>query len=260
MSDIITANFDGFSFTTAPFSMNDWPYTDAPSKQTKTYRIAREHGQKRVFQSYDSDDITISGEINATSRTELDAYIDQFKAWTRRDKGTFTVDYGLGVRVRDFTVKSFKIPRQPQDLSHTPWSLTLEAESPFWTDGTSDALVTAQSITAATQDMGVNIGGTFDGYPVISLQIVAFNPTNAPKSIIIGNPATSQFLTINRTFQVGDVISVDCEQYIVAVNSSTYYASGQFPIYDIGPGLLRYSDDATSRTVSITATNERRYL
>lgn len=260
MSDIIQANFDGFSFTTAPFSMTDWPYTGAPNKKLKTYDLAREHGQKIVFQSYDAQTITVQGLINANSRVELDNYIDQFKSWTRRNSGTLTVEYGSGVRIFQGAVKSFDIDRAPRDLSRTPWSLTIELESPFALDGNSDALATALAITTATQNIGINIGGTMDGQPQINLQIVAFNPVNIPKTITIANPSASQSLSIARKWAVGDTVDIDCEKSLVYINGSAFYAAGQFPVFAVGNGILQYSDNATSRNVVMTASNERRFL
>lgn len=261
MSDIIQANYDGFSFTTAPFSITEWPYTGAPNKSIKGYDLAREHGQKRAFVSYDAPTITVSGLIKASSREELDGYIDTFKAWTRRDRGTFTLDYGTGVRIwDDAVVKSFSIDRAPRDLSRTPWTLTFELESPFAKDGNLDLLATGLVITTATRDIGINIGGTMDGDPQISFQISAFNPTVSPKTIIVSNPSASQYLSILRTWAVGDVVDIDCVNRLVYVNGSAFYAAGQFPSFGIGPGILQYSDDATSRNVVLTATNERRFL
>jgi len=261
MSEIIQANYDGFSLTTAPFSMTEWPYTGAPVKNTKTYDIAREHGQKRAFVSYDSPVITVSGLIDASSREELDAYIDLFKSWTRRDKGTFTVDYGIGIRLwDDAIVKTFNIDRAPRDLSRTPWSLTLELESPFAKDGNVDTIATSLNITTASLDIGLNIGGTMDGEPDISFEVVAFNPTNAPKTIIVSNPSASQYLSINRVWAVGDVVNIDCQNRLVYVNGTAFYAAGQFPSFAVGPGLMQFSDDATSRDILLTATNERRFL
>jgi hypothetical protein len=260
MSDIIEADFDGFSLTTAPFSMTDWPYTDAPPKKIKAIDLAREHGQKIVFQSYNLPTMVVSGLINAESRVELENYIDLFKSWTRRNFGLFTVEYGSGVRQWRCAVKAFQINRAPRDLSRTPWSITFDLESPFAKDGNSDALASAQVITASIADIGINIGGTMDGQPQISFEIAAFNPIASPKTITIANPSAGQSLAITRVWAVGDVVNIDCENYLVYVNGTAFYASGQFPIFPIGAGLLQYSDDATSRNIVLTGTNERRFL
>lgn len=260
MSDIIQADFDGFSFTTEPFSINSWPYTGAPPKETKTYQIARQHGQKRVFQSYDTPTLAVSGYISGASREQLDEYIDTFKSWTRRDKGIFTVEYGVGVRQWECTVKTFDIPRAQANLSNTPWTIVFELESPFAKDGNIDSLANALVITAGIEDIGINIGGTMDGQPQISFEIAAFNPTNAPKTIIVSNPSAGQSLAITRTWAVGDVVDIDCENYLVYINGFAFYAAGQFPVFPVGPGIMQYVDDATSRNIVLTATNERRFL
>lgn len=260
MSDIIPVSFDGFVLNEMPFKITNWTPSGSPFRSTKTARLARAHGLRSFFESFDSPQITLIGQIICSSKIELDNNIDSLKAWMRRSKGTLSIGYGSGARTWVAKPINVNIPRDRENISYTPFTIDFQLESPWAKDGNTDVLVSAQSITTAMQDMSINIGGTMDGQPIITMSIVAFNPSNVPKSITIANPSASQYLTITQQFVAGDVINIDCEKYIVTVNESAVYASGQFPLFPIGPGLLQYSDDATTRDVVLTATNERKFL
>lgn len=260
MSDIIPVSFDGFVLNEMPFKITNWTPSGSPTKATKNFRLARAHGLRSVFESFDAPVITLMGQIICSSKIELDNNIDNLKAWMRRPFGTLSIGYGSGARTWVAKPTHVNIPRDRENISYTPFTIDFELESPFAKDGNMDLLVDAQTITTSVQDMSVLIGGTMDGQPIISINIVAFNPSNIPKSITVANPSASQYLTITDQFVAGDVINIDCEKYIVTINESAVYASGQFPLFPIGPGLLQYSDDATTRDVVLTATNERKFL
>lgn len=259
MDDVIAITFDGFSLNTAPYKVSEIDPYGSPLKTTKTYSIARQHGSKRVFEKYEAKSIIITGEIISTSREALEQSLDVLKRQLRRQQGILKVQYADGYRQWVCTAKNVAIKRSRQHISYAPFSIEFESESPFATDGVTDTLISG-NITDNSDSFGFAVNGTMDAAPQLSLQLNSIDPDDDDVEIIIGNSATSQYITITATLTAGDVISIDSAEQRVFLNGDLLKVEGQFPEWSAGAGNLEYSDSATDRDIDITMTAERRYL
>ena len=260
MDDIITIEFDGFGLNAAPYSVSDYDPSGSPNKATKTFDIARQHGSVRVFEKYDARSIVINGRIICDSRTELETAIDNLKRQLRRQEGTLKIGYGDSFRYYVCTAVNVGIKRLRENISFAPYTLEFECESPFSTDGVTDTLLDAENVTDSTDSFGFTSNGTFDIAPTFQININSIDPDDSEVDLVLGNPATSQQLTISDTFATGDIISVDCLNQRVFKNGLLIYATGQFPEWAVGSGILEYSDTADDRDIDISMYAERRYL
>lgn len=253
-------SFEGFDLTASPYSVTTLDPVGSASKSTTLFPLARADGSVRVFQKYDSKVITVVGRIVSDSQANLESAIDDLKEQLRLESGSLQYDWAGSVRIHECTCTDFNIDRNPGNISFVPYSAQFECESPFSTDGTTDTLVNAQSITAATYDMAITVAGTYDAQPVITMTISAINPSVSDTQIIVSNAANSQFLTVEETFAAGDTLVVDCNEYRVFLNGAFVPSTGLFPSFATGAGVLSFESTATTRTVVLTATAERRYL
>jgi hypothetical protein len=256
----ITITYDGFGLNSAPYKVTEYNPNGSPNKSTKLFDLARQHGSVRVFEKFDSRSITISGEIICSSRLELDTAIDNLKRQMRRQQGTLKIDYGDGFRQWAVTAKAVVINRQRHNISYVPFSIEFESESPFATDGVTDTLIDNESITDGTASFGINIGGTMDAAPQFTLQVNTVDPDDEDVEIVIGNSASSQYLTITATMGAGSSLTIDCDLQKVFLDGELLHVEGQFPEWSAGAGNVEYSDDMTDRDIDITMTAERRYL
>ena len=74
-----------------------------------------------------------------------------------------------------------------------------------------------------------------------------------------GNEQTTLSLGITRQWAVGDVIVIDGKQRKVFVNNSEVSYVGRIPFL-YKTNQLSISDDATSRTMNVAITYNKRYL
>lgn len=261
MDDVVAISYDGFSLNSAPYKVTEVDPYGSPTKQTKTYDIARQHGSVRVFEKFDSKSIIITGEIICSSKTELETALDTLKRQLRRQTGSLRVAYADGYREWVCTARNVAVKRSRNHISYAPFSIEFECESPFAKDGVTDTLIDNETIDDSSEQFSFTVNGTMDAAPQISIQVVSVDPDDEPVEIIVGNSASSQYLTITETLAVDDVISIDCDLQKCFLNGELLHVDGQFPEWAAGAGAnLEYSDDATDREFQITMTAERRYL
>lgn len=256
----VAVSFEGFDLTSGFYRVNKLNPIGSSNKSTTLLPLARADGSLRVFQSYDSKNIVVEGQIVTSSRTELEGAIDTLKAELRKEEGDLQYDWGSGVRIHRCTVTEFSIDRQPENISFVPYRIVFECESPFATDGTTDTIVNNVNVTAALAYLNLTVGGTYDANPVITVTITAINPSVTASQLTFGNTVNSQYLTVEEIFTAGDVLTIDCDNYRVFHNGVFKKATGQFPSFAVGAGVLEYSDNCTTRNITVTATAERRYL
>lgn len=258
--DEIAITFDGFGLNSAPYKVTDYDPSGSPSKLTKIYDLARQHGSVRVFEKFDNRTILITGEIICSSRLELETAIDNLKRQLRRQEGALKIDYGDGYRQWICTAKNVGVRRQRQHISYAPFTLEFETESPFATDGQTDTLIDNENVTDGSASFGITVNGTMDAAPQFTLQFNDIDPDDEDVEIVIGNSATSQYLTITATISAGSSLSIDCDLQKVFLDGELLHVEGQFPEWAAGAGNIEYSDNADDRDIDITATAERRYL
>ncbi len=255
-----TVSFSGLDLTSGYYTVNELDPISSPSKMTELIALARKHGSVRVFESYNSKTILVSGRITATSSSELETAIDTLKAHMRRESGELQYDWESGVRIYSCTAKNVTIDRNQMNISFVPYQIEFECESPFAKDGVTDTWMAATAITTSSLNTNITAEGTMDSQPIITITVSAMDPVISDVTMTIANESNSQYLDITATFAVGDIITIDCMNYRVFINGLLVKSSGQFPYWVAGAGVLYYGDTATTRTLAVTTTSERLFL
>lgn len=253
-------SYDGFDLNNGIYNSVDLNPMGSPVKKTTTLDLARADGSLRVFQKYDSKNITLSGRIISDTKINLQLAVDALKMQMRRESGLLQYEWGNGVRIYNCTAIEVDCDAGPGDVSTCPFKIVFECESPFATDGVTDTIVNNQNITASPTNFNILNNGTYDGQPVLTFSIVAINPSITASQIIIGNASNSQYLTVEDIFTAGDVLVIDCDNFRVFHNGIFIKSTGQFPYFAAGNGVLEYTDNCVTRNINLTATLERRYL
>lgn len=255
----VAVSFDSFDLQDGTYNTTRLNPVGAPNRSVDMLPIARADGSVMVFQKFDAKTIRLEGYINSATREDLEADIDALKVATRPESGVLEFDWGTGVRMYD-CVANLSIERGQENISFVPFTIEFQSESPFATDGTSDSLVTAQNNTTGSASIPITVTGTYDAQPVVTISIVAINPSVTASELTIGNANNSQYLAVNEIFTAGDELVIDCKNYRCFLNGNFVPSIGQFPYFAPGAGVLEYSDNCTTRDINITATAEKRYL
>lgn len=165
-----------------------------------------------------------------------------------------------GYRYFESECQNVSISRGATDLTRAGWSAQFYMPIPFSTDGSTETLASVTGATTPSQQLPTTNIGTYLGLPYITLTITALEPNISDVDIVIGNPSSGEYITISDTFADGDTVIIDTVNKQVFHNSQLINPVGNFPAWAPGNGLLDYSDSGTTRTISLTATYEPRYL
>ena len=260
MGIVTLVSFDGFDLQNDTYKTIELDPMGSPDKSITMLPLAREDGSILVHENYNAKTITLTGSIKSDSKESLELAIDALKKHLRRRSGNLQYDWGGGVRIHKCVATKFGVDKSQGYISYTPIAISFQSESPFATDGITDTIIASQIITTASKSFTFNVNGTMDSAPVITLQINAINPDNVLREIVLSNASLSKFLTIESIFEAGDIVVIDCVNYTIFKNGEYLFGKGQFPQYDVGSGSLQYSDNATTRNITINATMERKFL
>ena len=277
---MINVNFGGFSLSDDYFSVLGLDLYDMASKKLSIQDIARNDGGVIVFDRFEIREIVLQGTLRAN-----DENVDGRNAETQLDilKGVINqqevleVDYGRNVvspyedTVRRWTcvAKNMIVKRKHYNINHIDFSIQFVCVDPFGYSGDNDIYVDNSSITSGQHSYDIEAKGSGGIEPIFTITYSALNPTVSPVNIVVGNGANGEYLTINKQLTATSVVVIDCQRKQVFVDGNLTYASGQYPtiprttfVTDIGFGrhVLEYSDDAVSRTATITITGERRFI
>lgn len=257
---MIGFTFGGTDLQAGDFNVSDTNAFGAPERELKIIELARRDGTIEVFDRFKDREIELSGHIVTADSPSLRAAIDTLKGMLTMGRRQLRVtDIDSAYREWHAKLRNLNIARGPGDVSFATFSMVFHSEDPFATSGDIDTLLT-ETNTLGSYARGITSLGTYPAYPDIVLTFNSIAPTNSAIEIVVGNPATNQFITIVRTIAATDTITIDSFNRQVFHNSTLISPEGQFPVWIPGSGTFEYSDNATSRNVSIALTNERRHL
>lgn len=261
IAELISVTFGATELSAGAYQATDTDAFSAPLKDVTIIELARADGSLQLLDRLKGRNIVVEGWIVTDSVTELRDAMDALKALMLVGEQPLRVTESGSYREwSSAKLNNVAITRGGQDVTFCRFSAEFFSKNPFAIDGATDALVSIAAQTAATSLTNISPGGSYYAAPEISITLTALEPNTTPVSIVIGNPSTSQYLTITATFADGDVITVDTLNHRVFLNSTLISVEGQFPIWMPGAGSFDYSDSASSRTVAISVTNQRKWL
>lgn len=129
----------------------------------------------------------------------------------------------------------------------------------FGYDTAYTTIVNLTGVTSGTRTDQYDFQGSApQQLPFISIYYSALTG-GSNKSVVIGNAATGQQITVTRTWSAGDRLEIDCQNETVKVNGVDVAFTGAFPVFAPGVGNLTYSDDLTTRTFNLNARYYKRW-
>jgi hypothetical protein len=250
---------DGFDLQGGPFRIVETDAFSPAPKENRLVELARDHGATQVMERLKSKPINLTGYIQADSSDELEEYIDQLLGYYMRTGLELKIGYRGGYRYWTVNIENIAIARKGTDVSRCGFVITARAPKPYAADGNTASMV-ADNITTNSFTASFSNDTTFLAIPTIGLTVNAINPDTSDVEISIGNSVDDTFLTFSGTFQAGDIIVIDCFNKTVYNGTTRIQPTGDFPVWLPGPGVLYYSDNATTRDIDIDSNYDARWL
>ena len=204
--------------------------------------------------------ISVAGQVSASSQRECDWLIDWLKrTLTFGQKIELATNFPEGYRIWSGVATNLNISRGSFDVSRAGFSFEMECESPA--ARSSVGLIdfsAATNISTAASAISVENIGTYRTKPTIIIS--SSSSSSSSTEITLGNPDSSEYLTFNANLKAGDVITVDCEAKTIIHNSMQLRASGTFPCWEYGAGMLEYQDNLAARNHQLRAVYNPKYI
>ncbi len=229
-----------------------------PSRKLTTHKVARADHSITTSAEFSDKIIDLVGNLKGIEGSRSDA----------ESKWQTVLSY-LNQREQPLVISRFG-----QDVQYTAtlsrvsdkwtgglleWSLGFLCADPVGYDTGSLVLLQSTTITTATSNQIVAVGGSHYASPVI--QVVIGSGTGLTnQSVTVKNAEIGQGITVTRTWAAGEILQVDCLNKLVSVNGSFVDYSGAFPKFFPGTRSIGYIDTFTTRNITLSATYVKRYI
>lgn len=242
---------------------------NAPDKNQPMYALGHANQSVIPFTSYPSKVITIEGKLVSSSISGLDTLIDTFKAYFNDENASLDIGYAGGTRRYTCVPRNPEIDR-PGGLAFADFRVIFDCPIPFGIATSATTLLDGgtggdgEARTMGSYSDDVTFLGSFKYQaPVFTYTLTAFtyDGSDTTASVIVGNNATGQAITVSRAWAADDVLVVDTSTVTptVKVNGTAVDYTGAFPYFAPGDQTITYSDTFATRTFDETITYVKRY-
>lgn len=218
------------------------------------FALARRHARKLSSAWYQSNAITLGVYITANSREQLEAAMDQLYQLIQGQETSLVVPRSGGT-ARQYT-GTFDFPwvvnnnlqnTDSPSANYADLTLVFETSDSYGYDQFFTPMIGPISSTASPNQWSWTFGGSADTQvPIINIY---FTGGSLGSGIVtLGNNGTGQQISVNRTWAIGDTLTLDCQNKKVQVNGVDVNFTGAIPEFGLGPQTIAYSDNFVSRT------------
>lgn len=253
-----TPIFGGFDLSTIPnvkFSRRQ-PF-DLPNRQLKQGQLARAHGKKILSTFFGDKPIPMEGYIDATDRTAMEIARDVLLFRLLPQEAN--LDLQVAGATRTFVATMENIVFSHIEGGKMTFTISFKCSNPFGKDTSQTSLAFTNPRTVTTFDTAITIGGSFTAEIILAIALASGTGFTS-KTITISNPQTGEFISVTRTWLANDTLVIDVPNKQVTVNGSVVDYNGVFPLFSPGSATIRYTDNFTTRSVSLSGSYYKRYL
>lgn len=200
-----------------------------------------------VFDSrYSSKKVRIRGEILAPSLSGFLGIIDELKKNLSKPEGKLKIGIGNIEREWDAGLEGeVKIEQEPWDVTHAFFEANFLIPDPFAYDPF-ETTWSGTSITGLFSTINLTFSGTADPLPKINY--IAVNSGNLTGVEFINDTTKDRIFVdlLNTRYANQDILTIDCKEKKVAVNTLEVPFSGMFPTFALGVNTLKTNFTAAS--------------
>lgn len=225
------------------------------------------NSDKSVMSSdfYKDKKINVVAEIGRNTRELLDDAEDILYSILQAEEAALVLSWGSGGS-RQWTATLSNVTVSDVQGGHATYDIEFEASDPIGVDVNSTSLFST-ALTGSSSTTNFVIGGSASWQqPVITITLSALTGGTGA-SIVVGNPANGQQVTITGNRVAGDVVVIDSKLKKVTVNGTEVAFTGGIPEWAAPTngaasvaGSMSYSDTLTTRTRSMVATYQKRWI
>lgn len=232
------------------------PY-QPPERSLNRNQLARTDKGVIASAFYTARKITVTCVIGCNSRELLDASMDALNKILQGEEKALVLSQASGTRQYTATFANMMISDVRGGLARL--DILFECSDAMGYDPASTTLAWS-AFTGNTSTLNFVLDGTAEWQlPVIT---ITFNSLTggSNKAVTLSNPATGQTMVITRTWSNGDVLVINAKEGTVQVNGVDADFTGGFLKFALPSGSLTYSDNLTTRNVTVNIAYQKRYI
>ena len=251
-----TISFNTYSLQTSNIITERILHTSSPENDLQTMQRMRRSGSFLMSNYWIKKIINATGNILATSVSDLDSRIDELKENLVGENLNLDIGYAGGTRRYRATIRRVEIEREHFHNNWCPFSIEFVCADAFGKD-TSSTSVTQDSNTTSPFSKTFTISGSIGPYPIITLDFVSGANVTVIK---IENTTTGDSMTITRAFSDAESLVVDCDGMTVKVDGTEIDFSGVFPEFIVGSNVLQVTVTGSPFDIDLDITYVSLYL
>lgn len=230
--------------------------TDLPERDIAIHKVARRSLSIVTSSEYTQKAVTVQIKIRrGNDRNDTEQAVTEIKGLLSAQNGLLEVRLSGAQYKYTATMNEFNISW----TGATAWvEIVFIASTPV-AESVQTVVLFNFSTSLSSDGMSFIVGGSYTAEPKITLVYSAVaGGTN--KTINLYNASTNQGISVTADFTNTTIVEIDCSEYTVLVNGAQKDFEGLFPTFPPGSQRVAYSDDFTSRTVSIAGTARTRIV
>lgn len=229
-----------------------------PKRKLSVLQVARTNKNKTTAAFFNSKPIVVGVGITRGNRDAVEQSVDDLMAIIQGLEKELWVPQGGGTRKYICTLSDVNVV--VGGGSYWEAELTFACSDNNGMDTTYTKIIDdVTGITSGQSTDQYNFQGSADWQTPYIRHIFTALSGGTSKTVLIGNAATGQQISVTRNWTVNDILEVDSSAETVKVNGVEVAFTGAFPRFAKGIGNLTYSDNFTSRTRSYRAYYYKRY-
>lgn len=259
----MSLTFNSFSLSDSNFITERVMVRGYANRALNTAKINRREGIKLVGTEFTTKEITVDGNVIASSASELQSLLDGLKSALQTEEANLVVD----TRTYTATVQSLAIPDEHYNNSKAPYSIVFVCSDPF-ARGSSVSAVIAVTSGRTTVSGTITVSGTFFNRPNVTYVPPGAQGDTRIKRIDLYHVNTGLTTTISG-FNSGaagglryqDELTFDLDNFLAYEGSAERDTTGAYPKWQ--PGSNQFTLTASGRAFpggTVRISYEPRYL
>lgn len=246
-----TVTFDSFNLQDTTYKTREIQHESMDSRELKIQRLGRRDGGKLVSETFGVKRIILRGTITGTDIDDLEQNIDTMKEALNRQERNLDIEYASDTRRYKCSCTQIKIGRSHFHLTFVPFEAEFAVSNQAFGHALDTSTIDFRSISVTgtgTWEGNGTFTGTRRPMPTIVMRV---NSEDMFEWVAFRNVNTNGQIRVDQSFNAGDNLTINTDDYTVTLNGTAVGYSGFFPEFVQGGNDFAISFGATSANFDI---------
>lgn len=257
MAYTVGVTFNGTDLNSLPgVNVVNYDVVQLPSRNLNVSKLARANKSVLTSAEYSTKQVTVNGYVGGNRIIEVQENLNRLKGYVQTVEAALRLKYGTDTVEYTATLNGLSTGMVGPNYNFV---LEFTCSNPVGTSSSLSTLFADELITNSSKTIPFNVEGSFYIEPVFTLQYSSITD-GTDSHIRVLDAVTNRGVEITGDFEDGDIITIDSSTLTILHNASPIDFAGQFPTFLPGIRSVQYIDDFSGRSLTISATYNRKYI